>query len=244
MAQPNQDIDYYELLLVSRNAPAEVIRASYRTLMQKLKHHPDLGGDVATAVLLNEAYAVLCDAKLRAEYDAYLVAADLAQEEPGGSAAPSAQGAAVPPVPNPAHDCVFCGQGHGPGTAIAEDTACGTCASPLFPADSPRLELTGQRAVARVGKNQQITFYTHWPQASGFRAQTEDISLKGMRFLTQAKLTQGQLIKIVSPLADAIARVSNLGQKRVGLKATNVVGVAFVTLRFRQSVGGFVSERI
>jgi len=243
MAQPNQDIDYYELLLVSRNAPAEVIRASYRTLMQKLKRHPDLGGDTATAALINEAYAVLCDAKRRAEYDAYLVTAELGQEEIGGGAAPSAQGAA-PPAPNPAHDCLFCGHGHTPGTAIAEDTTCGACASPLFPADSPRLELTGQRAVARVGKNQQITFYTHWPQASGFRGQTEDISLNGMRFLTQAKLTQGQLIKIVSPIADAIARVSNLGHKRVGLTATHVVGVAFVTLRFRQSVGGFVSERI
>ena len=36
MVLANKDIDYYELLLVSRNAPVEVIRASYRTLMQKL----------------------------------------------------------------------------------------------------------------------------------------------------------------------------------------------------------------
>jgi DnaJ-class molecular chaperone len=39
--------NYYEILHVSRDAPAEIIRGSYRTLMQKLGHHPDLGGWLA-----------------------------------------------------------------------------------------------------------------------------------------------------------------------------------------------------
>ncbi len=61
---------YYDVLHVSRDAPVEIIRSSYRTLMQRLKKHPDLGGDAATAALINEDYAVLTNVERRAEYDA------------------------------------------------------------------------------------------------------------------------------------------------------------------------------
>ena len=47
--------DYYEVLHVHPEAPEAVIRASYRALMQKLKMHPDLGGDADTAARINEA---------------------------------------------------------------------------------------------------------------------------------------------------------------------------------------------
>ena len=72
MAMPPDDRNYYELLHVSRDAPLEIIRGSYRALMQQMKHHPDLGGDAATAAVINEAYAVLSDPERRAEYDARL----------------------------------------------------------------------------------------------------------------------------------------------------------------------------
>lgn len=42
-------------------APLEVIKASYRTLMGPLRHHPDRGGEHEAAALLNEVYAVLSD---------------------------------------------------------------------------------------------------------------------------------------------------------------------------------------
>lgn len=244
MVLTNKEVDYYELLLVSRNAPVEVIRASYRTLMQKLKCHPDLGGDAATAALINEAYAVLCDAKRRAEHDAYLQAVGLADEGIDVGAPRSAPDRSAPETQSPHRECLFCGTKHEHAMVIVEDTACITCSSPLFPADNHRLELTGQRAVARIDKSQPITFYTQWPQAVGFTGQTEDISLNGMRFVTQASLVQGQYIKVVSQIAEAVAQVSNFSRRRCGFTATNVAGVAFVTLRFRQSLGGFVSERI
>ena len=63
-------VDYYALLHVQPNAPAAVIKASYRTMMQKLNHHPDRGGDEGFARLLNEASRTLCDPKTRARYDA------------------------------------------------------------------------------------------------------------------------------------------------------------------------------
>jgi curved DNA-binding protein CbpA len=57
------------VLLVHPDAPLEIIRSSYRTLMQSLRVHPDLGGDTRQAALVNEAYAVLIDPARRAEYD-------------------------------------------------------------------------------------------------------------------------------------------------------------------------------
>lgn len=35
--------NYYRILYLQPEAPAEVIRAAYRALMQTLKAHPDLG---------------------------------------------------------------------------------------------------------------------------------------------------------------------------------------------------------
>ena len=67
-----QNNDYYEVLGVESDAPAEQVRAAYRKLA--LKYHPDRNRDDAAAAArmkaLNEAYAVLSDTPKRAEYDA------------------------------------------------------------------------------------------------------------------------------------------------------------------------------
>lgn len=66
---------HYECLKVTRDAPAEVIRAAYRSLSQK--HHPDknVGDNEAVRVMarLNYAYSVLSDPAQRALYDAQLM---------------------------------------------------------------------------------------------------------------------------------------------------------------------------
>ena len=61
--------NYYRLLQVQPDAPYEIIRASYRTLMRELKNHPDLGGEISNACLINEAYEILGDSVKRADYD-------------------------------------------------------------------------------------------------------------------------------------------------------------------------------
>ncbi|GGY82512.1 TonB family protein [Pseudoduganella plicata] len=65
---------HYECLKVTRDAPAEVIRAAYRSLSQK--HHPDknIGDGNAARVMarLNYAYSVLSDPGKRQLYDAQL----------------------------------------------------------------------------------------------------------------------------------------------------------------------------
>ncbi|MBA5607314.1 TonB family protein [Duganella sp. FT3S] len=62
---------HYDSLNVTRDAPAEVIRAAYRSLSQK--HHPDknVGDQAAAQVMmrLNAAYSVLSDEEQRRRYD-------------------------------------------------------------------------------------------------------------------------------------------------------------------------------
>ena len=65
--------DLYAVLGVSKSAPASEIKSAYRTLARK--YHPDKNpGDAAAEEIFKnaaEAYRVLGDAQLRAEYDRY-----------------------------------------------------------------------------------------------------------------------------------------------------------------------------
>jgi len=67
------EIDYYELLEISRDATGAEIKKAYRKLA--LKYHPDKNPDNKEAEekfkLINEAYQVLSDDEKRAIYDRY-----------------------------------------------------------------------------------------------------------------------------------------------------------------------------
>ena len=68
-----QEIDYYELLGVSRDADASTIKKAYRKLA--LKWHPDKNPDDPSAAQkfkdVAEAYEVLSDPERRQLYDRY-----------------------------------------------------------------------------------------------------------------------------------------------------------------------------
>lgn len=71
--------DYYAVLGVARDAPAEVVRAAGRVLLQK--YHPDRNPDADAGDRTEEisvAYRILTDPKRRAEYDAELRAMEAA----------------------------------------------------------------------------------------------------------------------------------------------------------------------
>ena len=65
---------HYDNLKVSRSAPADVIRAAYRTLSQK--YHPDQNSGSAEAArimaILNSSYDVLSNSELRRKHDDWL----------------------------------------------------------------------------------------------------------------------------------------------------------------------------
>lgn len=244
MGKQTESRNYYDVLHVSRDAPPEIIRGSYRTLMQQLKCHPDLGGDTSTAALINEAYAVLSDSARRADYDARLkLMAQIAQGVSGESSGETSA-ATIERSPDLTRKCVFCETPHNYGSVIEIDTGCQTCGSPLYAAADHRIESEGKRAVVRIGKRQRITCYTHWPQQNGIAARIEDISLNGLRLVTKQNLMAGQRIKIVSDVVEAVARVTHSSNKRMGWRTHCVAGVSFITLRFARSVGGFVSDRV
>jgi curved DNA-binding protein CbpA len=67
------DINYYRILQVQPDAPPEVIRHNYTILLQKLRIHPDLGGNNTDAALINVAYETLRHPEKRAEYDQLLL---------------------------------------------------------------------------------------------------------------------------------------------------------------------------
>lgn len=244
MAMPIDNIDHYQVLHVNRDAPREIIRGCYRTLMQQLKNHPDLGGDKATAARINEAYAVLGNVERRAEYDAQLAA--IAQQ---GQGVPEEPSEPQPAATNhrsldPFRECIFCEAPHDHGKVIESDAECQTCGSPLAIAENRRIEPDGQRAIARLDRKQNITFYSHWPQANGFAGCTEDISLNGLRFVTREDLSKGQRIKIVCEAFEAVATVTHCISEGYDRPMMRVIGVSFATLRFVRSVGGFVSEHV
>lgn len=232
--------NYYDVLHVSRDAPVEIIRSSYRTLMQRLKKHPDLGGDAATAALINEAYAALTNVKRRAEHDALLDAVQQAGRHQNNQPNRTSDR-----LSDPFRECVFCKTPHNRRRVIQIDAKCAVCASPLYPAKNRRLESTGKRAIARINKRQGIMFYTHWPQPQGFAGHSEDVSLSGMRFLTNENLGEGQYIKIVGGAIEAIGDVIHCSKsKHRGEAFCRVAGITFVTIRFVHSVGAFVSDRV
>jgi len=214
-------VDYYQLLHVQPSAPVEIIRSSYRTLMQRLKAHPDLGGDHATAALLNEAYAVLTDTERRAAYDC-----DLGVAERGGADA-------APPMGH----CLFCEQPY-QSDRVDRDSRCACCASPLYPAKRHRLDPSGQRMLGRVRKDGAVSIKTRWLQGAGIDGWVQDLSLNGMRVLACEPLDDEHLVKIESEFCQAIARVAHC---RASSDRRYVVGLEFLTLRFTAPQGTFVS---
>jgi hypothetical protein len=236
--------NYYQILHVSREAPPEVIRASYRALMQAMKKHPDLGGDHQNAALINAAYATLSDSEKRAAYDRTFTI----RAEASGSGSASADNRPLQPrAPKTPYGssgqavlscCPFCDAKHTLSTDGLDDASCLRCSSPLTPRNQYVSLTSGLRKIERFPKHQTIKLYTDWPSL-GFDGRTLDISLNGMLFQTQAVLRERQTIKISCDMCQAIARVAHLA--RVG-DAWNV-GVEFVTLRFTKIQGSIVSAR-
>ena len=212
--------DYYQLLHVHPDAPLEIIRASYRTLMQRLKAHPDLGGDAAHAAMINEAYDTLRDVDRRAAYD-------LARGEPQSNAGRPDTSCSSTEV------CLFCSA----SIRGASEELCPECNAPLERV-ARAVATAGQRAIERLPRKQSVQLLTSWPDP-GIAATSRDVSPQGMLLETRARLSPSQVVRVRCDLLDAVARVVHIG--RMG--GAPVVGLEFLTLRFARTRGAFVSAR-
>lgn len=226
--------NFYRLLHVERDAPVEIIRSSYRTLMQRMRVHPDLGGDQAQAALINEAYAVLTDTASRAAYDESMRQQEIqAAATVAGTSVGSSQTNAA---------CFFCDLPHGLGAQATGHDDCGRCGSPLYPAARLNWHPGDQRGISRIPRRHRLMFYTAWPQSPS-AGRSRDISLSGMLFATREAVRVGAILKIESRACTAVARVSNYRESRRFLSLESLVGVEFLSVRFATMRGGFVSTR-
>ena len=223
----------YRILHVQPDAPEEIIRSSYRTLMTKLRRHPDLGGDHYTATLINEAYAVLSDPAKRAAYDE---AWRSVAAEPGCSA-----GARDRSRRRRSPACPFCGAAHGFAGRIHSTATCTTCNTPLAPAVRERLDpASAPSAGCRAGS--ALNYFTGWPGQGPFPGETRDLSLHGLRFVANSALPVTKVIKVDCEALVALARVvacTDNDQRDWRW----LIRAEYVTVRFRRSRGGFFATR-
>jgi len=105
-------VTHYDTLEISRQASPEIVRAAYRSLMQRF--HPDRRPDDAAAAsraaAISEAYRVLSDPARRADYDQALAASALASAGYSGratDASPLERASAVASRPAPARASKF-----------------------------------------------------------------------------------------------------------------------------------------
>ncbi|PLX84944.1 MAG: hypothetical protein C0617_06270 [Desulfuromonas sp.] len=234
--------DYYQVLHVQADAPTEVIRSSYRTLMLKLKAHPDLGGEGESAALLNEANRTLCDPVLRREYDLQSGSdgegRGAGRREGKGGDAPGSTGrrALTRPEYRAGAVCPFCGFPTADGDEERPDLFCQGCRSPLSPAEKIRLEAE-QRAVRRMACREALTYHAKWP-GERMPGRIRDLSPMGLCMAVDAPLPQGQVVKIDSAILSATVWVASC---RAADGSDHAVGVEFITLHFHRPQGIFLS---
>jgi hypothetical protein len=227
--------DYYRVLHVQPDAPAAIIHASYRTLLQRTYDAGDAG---ARLMLLAEAYAVLGDPERRAAYDVTRSAAAT-----GTYRIATAPGDDEPTLTAGLRNCLFCGAPHGFTQRPERDDECGRCASPLCPAERHRLEFSGQRMIARVPKQRTIEVRVNWPQPTPFGSEMRDLSLNGMSFVAPMQLEAHQIVRVDCSELRALGRVAHV-QRDSSAFSRWLTGVEFLTLRFWQVRGSFVSAKV
>jgi hypothetical protein len=235
--------NFYRVLHVQPDAPMEVIRSSYRTLLSSLRMHPDLGGTHAQAVLVNQAWEVLGDPDRRAAYDQ-----GLHEEGRDGPAQrdspPPAEGrpAGLSLVARALHDdetCPLCDQ---PVRApVRQDSRCSHCHSPLALLPEPShegQELFGRRGAVRRHQDHVAQVHLGWPSPA-LPVRWRDLSLTGLSFYAARAVPIGQRLRLVDVALEGVVEVVNCrAQGRV-----HTVHARWLTGLLLQTTGVFVSAR-
>ena len=244
MAEERRNL--YRILHVQPEAPLEVIRASYRTLMSTLRSHPDLGGDPEAAARINNAYAVLTDPERRRAYDRGLTgpaAAAPAVPSPRSATNRRPVAAAVPALSDPAawladRACPFCH--HALPATLHMDTRCSQCDSPLFRRPSiDRGELFGRRRSPRNVRPLPATL--RLPALPGdHAARLRDLSLSGLCLLSPAPAPERSAMRVMTSGFDAVAVVVGCRRQPDGW----LLHGELLTLQLLRSQGVFVSAKV
>jgi len=220
------------LLQVQPDAPFEIIRTSYLTHLQKLKQHPDLGGDHWNATVLNEAFETLKDEEKRAEYDKELFqhytksfySKDNEEKQPVTTVF-----------------CPFCKR------ALARADHSGqicVCNNNQFQTEKQDRERKGyKRSLIRTQKFEKLQFITSNSEEI-YQALMVDLSPKGMRFLCKKALNLNEIIKIDNSLFRAIAEINSSQKSAEGNNIYYSIGAHFHSISFTDQEGTFLSTSV
>jgi hypothetical protein len=227
--------DYYRVLHVQPEAPREVIRASYRALMQRC--HPDRGGEHQEAAIINEAYEVLSDPDKRQHYDRLLKQ----QQHPKRDRMSLTVGRrAAPSVLDWRNDrrCPLCR--HPLPGVLTHSASCSRCDAPLSlpPASQGKKELVGRRTTPRHARDHALQILPNW-QAAPVPARARNVSLTGMRLVVSVPVAAHEVIRIIDPHFDAVAVI--MACRHYGDHYS--LHAHFLTLRPTRRAGAFVSAR-
>jgi curved DNA-binding protein CbpA len=224
--------NYFRILFVQPDAPPEIVKASYRTLMGPLKQHPDLGGDHENASLINEAYQVLSDPVRR---DAYARTYRVAWTRAPAS---EHEQAWDPAAWKSQRCCPFCRANLSQSTNA--DARCARCfcalAEPVKQSSRGR-ELIGRRSAPRVAKGDPAILYPNW-RAHPVAVRLRDVSLSGLSLYAGIAPPVGQPIRVVGALLDAVALVVSTRRHQHEW----LINARLLTVRFAQKAGVFVSD--
>lgn len=252
--------NYYRLLHVHPDAPEPVIKASYRAMMQKMRLHPDLGGDEGLAQQLNEAVAVLCDPERRAAYDRLSVVSPSTDEntdentdatEPGGTPSTRAHepvrraNLTLPVKPH----CPFCLGTYPPrlranrlSSSDAYDTSlrCSHCHGAATPIS--QLSQSSDDDLRRIYRHDHKTpvlLWCRWPTDAPAHARMTDLSIVGCALEYTAEIAVNTVVLLDSPLLNGIGiiRYSHLDAD----KGIYSAGLEFLTLQITAEPGSVFS---
>ena len=249
MGNRENEPNYYDILHVQRSAPAAIIKNAYRAMMQSMKLHPDLGGDVEKAARVNEAYAVLSNETKRAEYDQALAArnsvsreetatANSAEESQTAASQRNFRDAQNAYGSNNGSRCSFCYKFHNAPSGELMD--CSGCGSPLDPPPTGLNTENATRSIERISKNSHIQV-TENLQSKPMTANLKDLSPQGLGFVLNENLNQQQVVKVGCQLFEGVATIVH---KRTSTGEGNFYGAQFITLRFHNQSGNFISARL
>ncbi|MCZ2291273.1 MAG: DnaJ domain-containing protein [Burkholderiales bacterium] len=240
---PEERRNLYRILHVQPEAPLEVIRASYRTLMSTLRSHPDLGGDPEAAARINAAYAVLADPERRRAYDRALEAGQAGRTRPAAQAAAGASAEEALAAHDPAtwladRCCPYCRRSL--PSAVHADTRCSNCGSPLFrrPA-ADRGELFGRRRSPRNARPIGATL--RLPGVAGDHAvRLRDLSLGGLSLLSPLPAAPRSAMRVMTAGFDGVAVVVGCQRQAEGW----LLHGELLTLQLLRQQGVYVSTKV
>lgn len=239
---PGNRRNYYRILQIQPDAAIEVIIASHTVLTGYPLQNPDL---------LNEAFAALANPAGRIRYDSFLAGCVNPQPERPQSA--HQYGALIPATnittrknrctqPETAttlRHCVFCHMPFVYELALYPDALCLECRSPLpitITMSQTEPPMQKHRACERASTAGSLAFYLRWPDTPRHGV-LQNLSPKGMGFLTRSPLDVNGIIKIETPHFNAVAEIARIQAAKEGYISA---GARFLTVKFTQERGNFI----